>query len=168
MLIITNNQRDANQNHKHISTHTCHNGYHQKDHKLQVLASIQRTEKLCALLRLLIGATELKHPIKAPGNVKNMRAIVVVVQLLSRAQLFVTPWAAASQAPLSSTVSGSLLIFLSTELVMLPNPSILCHSPSPFGFSLSQYQSLPKSQLLASGGQTIGASTSTSVFPMNI
>ena len=41
---------------------------------------------------------------------------VVVVQLLSPFQLFATPWTAAIQAPLSSTVSQSLL--MSIELVM--------------------------------------------------
>ena len=35
----------------------------------------------------------------------------VVVQLLSPGQLFATPWAAAHQAPLSFTVSRSLLRF---------------------------------------------------------
>ena len=50
----------------------------------------------------------------------------VVAQLLSRVQLFVTPWTAAGQAPLSSTISLSLLKFKSTELVMLSNHLILC------------------------------------------
>ena len=40
----------------------------------------------------------------------------VVVQLPSRVWLFVTLWTAALQAPLSSTVSQSLLV--STDLVM--------------------------------------------------
>ena len=39
----------------------------------------------------------------------------------------VTPWTAACQAPLSSTVSQSLLRFTSIELVMLSNHLILCH-----------------------------------------
>ena len=34
----------------------------------------------------------------------------------------------AHQAPLSSTISWSLLKFMSIELVMLSNPLILCHS----------------------------------------
>ena len=50
-----------------------------------------------------------------------------IVQLLSRVQFFATPWAAACQAPLSSTVSRSLLKFMSTESVMLSNHLILCH-----------------------------------------
>ena len=45
----------------------------------------------------------------------------VVVQLLSRARLFVTPWIVGYQAPLSSTISQSLLKFVSIELVM-PQP----------------------------------------------
>ena len=49
-----------------------------------------------------------------------------VVQLLCRVRLFATPQTAAHQAPLSSTVSWSLLKFTSTELVMLSNHLILC------------------------------------------
>ena len=52
---------------------------------------------------------------------------VVVVQLLSHVQLLATPLAAARQAPLSFTISWSLLQFMSTELVMLSNHLILCH-----------------------------------------
>ena len=39
---------------------------------------------------------------------------------------------------------------------------------SPFAFNLSQHQGLCQSQLFTSGGQSIGPSVSTSVFPMNI
>ena len=48
------------------------------------------------------------------------------VQSLSHAQLFVIPWTVACQAPLSSTISWSLLKFISIELVMLSNHLILC------------------------------------------
>ena len=42
-------------------------------------------------------------------------------------------------------------------------------APSPFTFSLSQQaRSFPMSQLFLSSGQSIGASASPSVFPMNI
>ena len=51
---------------------------------------------------------------------------VAVFQLLSRAQLFVTPWAAAHEVPLSFTVSQSLLKLMSIESVMLSNHLILC------------------------------------------
>ena len=50
----------------------------------------------------------------------------VVVQLLSHGQLFATPWTAACQASLSSTISWSWLKFMSIELVMLSNHLILC------------------------------------------
>ena len=46
-------------------------------------------------------------------------SFVVIFQLLSRVQLFVTPWTTAHQAPLSSTISRRLLKFMSIELVML-------------------------------------------------
>ena len=88
------------------------------------------------------------------------------VQLLSRVQLFATPWTAAHQASLSITNSRSLLKLTSIELVMPANHFILCGhllllpsiSPSIRVFSMSQF--------FASGGQSIGASAS--VLPMNI
>ena len=47
-------------------------------------------------------------------------------------------------------------------------PSHPLSSPSPPAFSLSQHQSLPVSQLFASGGQSIGASALALVLPMDI
>ena len=52
---------------------------------------------------------------------------VVVVQLLSCVQLFVTPWPAAHQASLSFTTPWSLLKLMSIESVMPSNQLILCH-----------------------------------------
>ena len=52
--------------------------------------------------------------------------VVVVVQLPSHVQLFVTPWTAARQASLSITSSQSLLKLMSTESMMPSNPLILC------------------------------------------
>ena len=49
------------------------------------------------------------------------------VQLLSRVQLFVTPWTAARQASLSVTNSQSLLKLISIESVMPSSHLILCH-----------------------------------------
>ena len=48
-------------------------------------------------------------------------SIVVVFQLLSDAQCFVTPWTVTYQASLSFTISWSLLRFMSIELMMLSN-----------------------------------------------
>ena len=49
------------------------------------------------------------------------------MQLLSPVRLFVTPWTAVYQTPLSLTTSQSLLKFMSIELVMPFNHLILCH-----------------------------------------
>ena len=83
------------------------------------------------------------------------------VQSLSHVRLFLTPWTAALQASLSTTVSRSLLIFI--ESVMTSNHLILCSLlllPSIF----------PSIRVFSneSGGQSIGVSASTSVLPMNI
>ena len=51
---------------------------------------------------------------------------VVFVQLLSRVQLFETPWTAACQTPLSFTITQSLFKLMFIELVMPSNHLILC------------------------------------------
>ena len=53
--------------------------------------------------------------------------IIVVVQSQNCVWLFVTPWTAACQPPLSFTISRSLLKFMSIELVTPSNHLILCH-----------------------------------------
>ena len=59
----------------------------------------------------------------APGSEESL---VNAVRSLSRGQLFATPWTAACQAPLSFTISRSLLRFKSIELVMPSSHLILC------------------------------------------
>ena len=89
----------------------------------------------------------------------------IVIHSLSYVWLFATP---GSVALLSSTISWSLPRFMSIELVMLSNHLILCH---PLSFCLQFFpasRSFPMSQFFASGGQSIEASTSASVLPMNI
>ena len=51
---------------------------------------------------------------------------IAVVQWLRHAWLSPTPWTAALQAPLSFTISRSLLRFMSIESVILSNHFILC------------------------------------------
>ena len=89
-------------------------------------------------------------------------------QSLSCVWLFVTPWTAACQVSLSITNSRSLLKLMSTESVVPSNHFILCCPllllPSNFPAS----GSFQMSQLFTSGGQNIGLSASTPVFPMNI
>ena len=90
------------------------------------------------------------------------------VQLLSRVWLFATPWTAAWQASLFFTNTPSLLKLMSIELVMPSNQLVLCHPLllPPQSFPVSG--SFPVSKFLASGGQSIEASVSASVLPMNI
>ena len=52
--------------------------------------------------------------------------VAIVFQSVSHIRLFVTPWTAAHQSPLSFTISQSWLKFMSIELVMLANHLILC------------------------------------------
>ena len=52
--------------------------------------------------------------------------LIVAVQSLSHVRLFATPWTAVHQAPLSSTISRSLLKYMSIESVMPSNHLILC------------------------------------------
>ena len=56
----------------------------------------------------------------------NVLTVVVVAQLLKSFQLFVTPWTEVHQAPLFSTISLSLLKFMTIEPMMLSNHIILC------------------------------------------
>ena len=51
---------------------------------------------------------------------------IVVVQLLSHVWLFLTPWTAARQASLSSTISQSLLKLMPTESVRPSKHLIVC------------------------------------------
>ena len=98
--------------------------------------------------------------VQYPGWRSN-KVFTVVVQSLSRVQLFVTP----CQPSLSFTISRRLLKLMSIESVMPSNHLILCHPllpPSVFPAS----GSLPTSWLLASGGRSPGASAS--VLPVNI
>ena len=55
-----------------------------------------------------------------------MTFVVIVVQLLSHVQLFVTPLTTGHQASLCSIISPNLLKFISVESVMLSNHLILC------------------------------------------
>ena len=80
------------------------------------------------------------------------------------------PWTAAHQASMSLTISQSLLKLMSNELVMPFNHLILCHPLLLLPSILPRFsnKSFPISQLFPSGGQSIGASASASVLPMDI
>ena len=81
---------------------------------------------------------------------------LVVVQLLSRVQLFVTPWTAAHQASLSFTISLNLLRLMSTESVMPSNHLILCYPLLLLPSIFPRIRVFSNESLFASGGQSIG------------
>ena len=89
-----------------------------------------------------------------------------VTQLLSCIQLFATPWTAAHQASLFFLISQNLVKFMFIESVMPSNHLILCHlllfMPSIF----PSIKVFSESQRVASGGQSIRASSSA--LTMNI
>ena len=87
---------------------------------------------------------------------------------VAKSHLFLTPWTTAHQAPLSSTISPNLLKFMCIESVMLSNHLILCRPFSSCPQSFPASGSFPMSRLFTSGGQSIGASASATVLPMNI
>ena len=78
------------------------------------------------------------------------------------------PWTAACHASLFITNSQILLKLMSIESMMPSNHLILCCPFSSCLQSSPASRSFPMSQLFASGGQSIGVSTSASVLPMNI
>ena len=93
---------------------------------------------------------------------------IIVVQSLSHVRLFATTWTAAHHASLSITNSWSLLKLMLIESVMPSNHLVLC---CPFPFCLYSFPasgSFLMSQLFTSGSQSIGASASASVLPMNL
>ena len=92
----------------------------------------------------------------------------LVVQSLSHVQLFAIPWTAACQAPLFFTTSQTLFKLMPIEPMMSLNHLTLCR---PFVFLPSIFPSIrvfSSESVLQSDGQSIEASASASVLPMNI
>ena len=90
-----------------------------------------------------------------------------VAQFSAVAQLCATPWTAAHQASLSITNSQSLLKLMSLHWWCHPTIS---SSVTPFSSCLQSFPpsgSFSMSRLFTSGGQSTGASVSSSVFSMN-
>ena len=76
----------------------------------------------------MLGSLILKDRNHLPFIIESLglHKFFVVFQSLSHVRLFATPWTAAHPASLSSTISHSLLKFMSIELVMLSHHLILC------------------------------------------
>ena len=90
------------------------------------------------------------------------------VQSLSRVRLFATPWTTAPQASLSITNSQSWLKLMSIELVVSSNHLILCHLLLLLSSVFFSIRVFSNESALRIGGQSIGASASASVLPVNI
>ena len=118
---------------------------------------------LCAPLPKLQLGTEHST------GIRNVVVVVVVdVESLSGVRLFATPWTSAYQTSLSFTVSQSLLKLMSIESVMPFNLLIVCRPLLLLSSVFPSIRVFPVSWLFASGDQSIGASASASVLPMNI
>ena len=97
-----------------------------------------------------------------------LRIWVIVVQSRSLVQLVETLWTAAHRTSLSFTISWSLLKFMFIESVM-PSSHLILRCPLLFLHSIvPSIRVFSNKSGLASGGQSIGASASASVLPMNI
>ena len=94
--------------------------------------------------------------------------IFLVVQLLSHIRLFVMPWTVACQTFLSFAMSWSLLKLMSIESVMPSNHLVHCHPLLLLPSIFPSFRNFLLSQFFESGDQSIGASASALVLPMNI
>ena len=90
--------------------------------------------------------------------------VVAVVQSLSRVRLFTTPWTATYQAPLSFTISWSLLKLMSIELVMSSNHLILCCPLLLLPSVFPSTRVFTIESVLCTVAKVLGASASASVL----
>ena len=94
--------------------------------------------------------------------------VISSIQSFSHVWLFVTPWTAACQASCPSPTLGACSNSCPLNLWCHPtiSSSVMLFSSHLQSFSASG--SFQMSQFFTSGGQSIGASASASVLPMNI
>ena len=90
------------------------------------------------------------------------------LHLLLLFRFFTSLSTAARQAPLSSTISWSLLKFMSIKLVIPFNHLILCRHLLLLPSVFPHVGVFSNESLFVSDGQSIGASASATVLPMNI
>ena len=91
-----------------------------------------------------------------------------ILQLLSRVQLFATPWTVTCQSFLS--ITNSWILLKTCPLSRWCHPTISSYA-IPFSSCLQSFPasgSFAMSQFFTSGGQSIGVSASVSVHPINI
>ena len=99
---------------------------------------------------------------------KDFFQVVVVFWSPSYVWLFVTPGTAAYQVSLSFTVSWNLLQLRSIELMVPSNHLIRCHPFFLLSFIFPSIRVFCKESALLIRWPNIGASASSSVFPVNI
>ena len=92
----------------------------------------------------------------------------IVLQSLSSVQFFVTPWTAANHASLSFTISHNLSKLMCIGSVISSNHLILCRPLLLLPSIFPSIRVFSKESALCIRGQSIGASASISVRPMNI
>ena len=106
---------------------------------------------------------------KGLSQLLRVTSLSVLIQLFSQSIMSdsATPRTAALQASLSFTISRSLLKLLSIESMTPSNHFVLCHPFSSGLLSFPASGSFPM-RLFTSSGQSIAASASESVIPINI
>ena len=124
---------------------------------------------LCWLFHMnLDSIIKMKLSCKGRSKYHTLTHTFIYIYQLSRVQLLATPWTTAHQASLSITSSQSLLKLTSIESVIPFNHLILCRPFSSWLQSFPASGSFTVIPSFASGGQSVGASASASVLPMNI
>ena len=98
---------------------------------------------------------------------KNCQVILQFSSVAQSCPTLCNPMNRSTAASLSVTNSRSLPKLMSTESVMTSNHLILCHPVLLLPSICPGIRVFAISQFFSSGGQSIGASTSTSVFPIN-
>ena len=99
-------------------------------------------------------------------NFHCINCLVIVVQSLSPVQFFLNPGTALARLLSPSPSPGACSNSLSWWRHPTVSSSVVLFSSCPQSFPASG--SFPMSQLFTSGGQSIGASASASVLPINI
>ena len=117
--------------------------YTENENHLWLMAPILKVWLMTGTVTELVihNRSEFAHPNEYYISGVLLIGYFVVVQSLSCFWIFGTYWTAARQAPLTFTISWSLLRLISIELVMPSNHLILSPPPPP-AFNLSQHQHL--------------------------
>ena len=134
--------------------------------------AIEHISVLCVLCCILLthirdGSSEKEHVFGMCWSRTGSAVVIIVVKSLS----YVWLWDPMDCSTWGSSVLHCLLEFAQIHVIeslMLSNHLILCHPVLCLPSVFPAWVSFPVSRLFPSGGQSIGASASASVLPMNI